>query len=73
MKLRVSLYVISAILAIIGIPTVLVVAYLDFIDSGIPSKFFWAASVACCVLSIIFFSLAPILATWEEEDDNQRI
>ena len=72
MKLRVSFYVISAFLAIIGIPTVLVVAYLDSIDSGIPSKFFWAASVACCILSIIFFSLARIIATWEEEDDNEQ-
>ena len=72
-RVKVALYVISAILAIIGFPMVLVLIYLDLIDSGITSRFFWAASVACCVLSIIFFSLAHILAIWEEEDDNQRI
>ena len=70
-RVKVALYVISAILAVIGFPMVLVLIYLDLIDSGITSKFFWAASVTCLILSILFFSLARILATWEEEDENE--
>ena len=70
MRLKVPLYIISIILAAVGFPTVLVLIYLDLIDSGIPSKFFWAASVACCVLSILSFSLSRILVAWEEEDEQ---
>ena len=70
MNVKVPLYVISIILAIIGFPTVLILVYLNLIDSGIPSKFLWAASIACCILSILSFSLARILADWEEEDDK---
>ena len=70
MKVRVSLYVISIILAIIGLPMVLVLLYLDFV-ADIPSKFYWAASISCCVFSILSFSLARILTAWEEEDENQ--
>lgn len=71
MKIRVSLYVISIILALIGFPLMFVMIYLDMIDSGISSKFFWAASIACCILSILFFSLGRILAIWEEEDEQE--
>ncbi len=72
MKVKVTLYIISALLAIVGFPMVLVLIYLDLIDSGIPSKFFWTASVACCVLSILSFSLARILVAWEEEDEKEE-
>ena len=72
MRFRVTLYVIAASLALIGFPMVLVLFYLNMINSGIDSTFFWAAAVACCILSILFFSLARILATWEEEDGGQE-
>ena len=71
MKVKVPLYVISIVLAIVGFPAVLVLIYLDLIVSGIISKFFWVASGACCVLSILTFSLGHILAIWAEED-NQK-
>ena len=71
MKVKIPLYIISLILAIVGFPMILVLVYLDLIDSGIPSKFFWTVSVACCVLSILFFSLARILVAWEEEDEQE--
>lgn len=70
-KVKVTLYIISIILAAVGFPLALGLIYLDLIDSGIPSKFFWTASVACCVLSILSFSLARILVAWEEEDEKQ--
>ena len=70
MKTRVSLYVISIILALIGFPLVFVMIYLDMIDSGLSLKFAWAASISACVLSILSFSLARILATWIEEDER---
>lgn len=72
MKVKIPLYVISAILAVIGFPTVLVLIYLELIDSGLPLKFLWAASLACCVLSILTFSLAHVLVAWEEEDDREE-
>jgi len=68
MRIIVSLYIISAILAVIGIPMVLILIYLELIDSGLPLKFFWAASAACSVLSVLSFALARILVAWEEED-----
>ena len=70
MKLTITLYVTSIILASVGFPAVLVMLYLDMIDSGISSKFFWAASVACCILSVLSFSLGRILAIWAEEDEK---
>ena len=70
MKIKISLYIVSFILAVIGFPTVLVLVYLNLIDSGISSKFFWALSITCCVLSVLFFSLGHILAAWAEEDEN---
>ena len=72
MKVKVLLYIVSIFLAIVGFPMVLVLIYLDLIDSGITSKFFWTFSVACCVLSILTFSLARILVMWEEEDEKQQ-
>ena len=72
MKVKIPLYIISAILAVVGFPMVLVLVYLDLIDSGITSKFFWTVSVVCCILSILFFSLAHILVTWEEEDEKEE-
>lgn len=71
MKVKVPLYVISIVLAIIGFPAVLILIYLDMIDSGITSKFLWVASVACCILSILAFSLGHILAIWAEEDRKE--
>lgn len=71
MKVKIPLYIISLILFIVGFPMVLVLVYLDLINSGIPSKFFWTVSVVCCVLSILFFSLARILVAWEEEDEQE--
>jgi hypothetical protein len=71
-KVKVTLYIISITLAAVGFPLALVLIYLDLIDSGIPSKFFWTASVACCVLSILSFSLARILVAWEEEDEKEE-
>ena len=70
--MKVPLYVISIVLGVVGFSLLLVLIYLDLIDSGIPSKFFWTASVACCVLSILSFSLARILVAWEEEDEKQQ-
>ncbi len=72
MNLIVPLYIISIILAIIGLPTVLVLVYLNLIDSGISSKFFWTASLTCCVLSVLFFLLARVLVAWKEEDDREE-
>ena len=71
MKLKIPLYVISLTLALIGFPMVLILIYLDMINSGIDSMFFWVASIACCILSILSFSLARILAIWAEEDEQQ--
>ena len=70
MKVKKPLYIISFILAAIGFPTVMVLVYLNLIDSGISSKFFWALSITCCVLSVLFFALGNILAAWAEEDEN---
>ena len=70
MKVIVSLYVISAVLAIIGVPAVLILIYLELIDSGLSLFFFWTASIVCCVLSILSLSLARILAAWKEEDES---
>ena len=72
MNLKVPLYIISVILAIIGVPTVLALVYLNLIDSGISSKFFWTASLTCCVLSVLFFLLARILVAWQEEDEREE-
>ncbi len=72
MKLRITFYIISFILAVIGFPMVLILVYLNLIDSGISSKFFWVVSIACCILSILLFSLGHMLAAWAEEDENME-
>jgi len=71
MNVKVLLYIVSGILALVGFPTVLVLVYLDLINSGISSRFLWAASIACCILCILSFSLAHILTAWEEEDGQE--
>ena len=72
MNFQIPLYIISIVLAVIGVPTMLVLVYLSLIDSGISSKFFWTASIVSCILSILFFSLARILVAWEEEDEREE-
>ena len=67
MKVKVPLYIISAILFVVGFPLVLGLIYLELIDSGLSLKFFWTLSLSCCVLSILFFVLARLLVAWEEE------
>ena len=73
MNIKVPLYIVSIILAIIGVPTVLVLVYLNLIDSGISSRFFWTASLTCCILSVLFFALARVLTAWDEEDKREDI
>lgn len=70
MKIKIPLYIISAILGFLGFSLALVLIYLDQIDSGIPSRFFWVLSVVFLVLSVLSFSLARILVIWEEEDES---
>ena len=72
MNFQIPLYIISIVLAVIGVPTVLVLVYLSLIDSGISSKFFWTASIVSCILSILFFSLARVLVAWQEEDEREE-
>ena len=72
MKITVPLYIISIILLIIGFPMLLVLVYLDLINSGITTKFFWTVAIVCCVLSILSFSLARILVEWAEEDEKEE-
>ena len=72
MNFQVPLYIISIVLAVIGVPTMLVLVYLSLIDSGISSKFFWTASIVSCILSILFFLLARILVAWQEEDEREE-
>ena len=72
MNFQIPLYIISIVLAVIGVPTMLVLVYLSLIDSGISSKFFWTASIVSCVLSILFFTLARVLVAWQEEDDREE-
>ena len=72
MNIKIPLYIISIILALIGVPTVLVLVYLNLIDSGISSKFFWTASLTCCILSVLFFARARVLTAWEEEDEREN-
>lgn len=71
MKIKIALYIISIILGFLGFLLALVLIYLDQIDSGIPSRFFWVLAVAFCILSILSFSLARILVIWEEEDEAE--
>ena len=70
LRIKVALYITSAVLAIIGLPMVLVLIYLGLIDADITSVFMWAISIGCCILSVLSFSLARILVMWMEEDEN---
>jgi len=72
MNFQIPLYIISIVLAVIGVPTMLVLVYLSLIDSGISSKFFWTASIVSCILSILSFLLARILVSWQEEDEREE-
>ena len=72
MNFQIPLYIISIVLAVIGVPTMLVLVYLSLIDSGISSKFFWTASIVSCILSILFFLLARVLVAWQEEDEREE-
>ena len=70
MRIKVALYIISAVLAIIGIPMLLVMIYLGMLETDITSIFMWSITLGCCILSILSFSLARILVMWAEEDEN---
>jgi len=72
MNFQIPLYIISIVLAVIGVPTMLVLVYLSLIDSGISSKFFWTASIVSCILSILSFLLARVLVSWQEEDEREE-
>lgn len=72
MKLKISLYVISAFLGIVGFLLAMVMIYLDLIESGISSRFFWVLSVACIILCILSFSLARILVIWQDEEEDEE-
>ena len=69
-KIKVALYIISGVLAVIGIPMLLVMIYLGLIETDITSIFMWSITLGCCILSILAFSLARILVMWAEEDEN---
>ena len=69
-RIKVALYIISAVLAVIGIPMRLVMIYLGMLETDITSFFMWAITLGCCILSILSFSLARILVMWAEEDEN---
>jgi len=70
MKIKVALYIIAAVLALIGMPSLLILIYLGLIETDITSTFMWATSIGSCVLSVLCFSMARILVMWAEEDDE---
>ena len=70
MRIKVALYIISAVLAIIGIPMLLVMIYLGMLETDITSIFMWSITLGCCIMSILTFSMARILVMWAEEDEN---
>jgi len=69
-RITVALYIISAVLAVIGIPMLLVMIYLGLIETDITSIFMWTLTLGCCIMSIVAFSMARILVMWAEEDEN---
>lgn len=69
-RITVALYIISAVLAVIGIPMLLVMIYLGMLETDITSIFMWSITLGCCIMSILAFSLARILIMWAEEDEN---
>ena len=69
-RITVALYIISAVLAVIGIPMLLVMIYLGMLETDITSIFMWSITLGCCIMSILAFSMARILVMWAEEDEN---
>ena len=69
-RIKVALYIISAVLAVIGIPLLLVMIYLGMLETDITSIFMWSITLGCCIMSILTFSMARILVMWAEEDEN---
>ena len=69
-RITVALYIISAVLAVIGIPMLLVMIYLGMLETDITSIFMWSITLGCCIMSILTFSMARILVMWAEEDEN---
>lgn len=69
-RIKVALYIISAVLAVIGVPMLLVMIYLGLIETDITSIFMWSITLGCCIMSILTFSMARILVMWVEEDEN---
>ena len=69
-RIKVALYIISAVLAVIGVPMLLVMIYLGQIETDITSIFMWSITLGCCLMSILTFSMARILVMWAEEDEN---
>ena len=69
-KIKVALYIIAAVLAMIGLPSLLILIYLGLIKTDITTTFMWATSLGSCVLSVLCFSMARILVMWAEEDDE---
>ena len=69
-RITVALYIISAVLAVIGVPMLLVMIYLGLIETDITSIFMWSITIGCCIMSILTFSMARILVMWVEEDEN---
>ena len=69
-RITVALYIISAVLAVIGIPMLLVMIYLGMLETDITSIFMWSITLGCCIMSILAFSLARIRVMWAEEDEN---
>ena len=69
-RIKVALYIIAALLAVIGVPMHLVMIYLGLIETDITSIFMWSITIGCCIMSILTFSMARILVMWAEEDEN---
>ena len=69
-RIKVALYIIAAVLAVIGVPMLLVMIYLGLIETDITSIFMWSITLGCCIMSILTFSMARILVMWAEEDEN---
>ena len=69
-RIKVALYIISAVLAVIGVPMLLVMIYLGLIETDITSIFMWSITLGCCIMSILTFSMARILVMLAEEDEN---
>ena len=69
-RIKVALYIIAAVLALIGMPSLLILIFLGLIETDITTPFMWATSIGSCVISVLCFSMARILVMWAEEDDE---